>query len=90
MKIINNKVFTDIGDFNPMERDQDIQSGDQNNFLSNTRKLTIGEGSASIKMGKEGLWSGSRTFITAPFRMDINGNMTWNDGTTDRMYIGKV
>lgn len=87
IKVINNRVFTDVPNFNPAEQEE---SSSQGNLLSNTRKLTVGEGESSIKLGKQGLWSGSKLFNLAPFRMDINGNMTWNDGTNDRMTIKRV
>ena len=38
--------------------------------------LKIGAGDQSFKMDKQGLWLGSYAFTDAPFKVDMDGNIT--------------
>lgn len=60
------------------------KSGDIGHF----KELHIGEGTNVIKMDDQGFWMGGETFASAPFRADMSGDFYWNDGSTDRMFIG--
>jgi len=62
-----------------------ISSGDRGRF----KELSIGEGSNVVKADDQGFWIGGETFDTARWRVDMLGNMYWNDGTNDRVFIGE-
>lgn len=79
--------------------------------VQSAAEINIGNGSNSFRADRQGIWMGSDRFATAPFRIDMNGNM-WlksaaagggyilidaqntrivvNDGTNDRVVIGKL
>lgn len=43
--------------------------------LGKFKKATFGEGSNVLRFDENGLWLGAETFATAPFRVDMQGNM---------------
>lgn len=56
--------------------------------LDHVKHLQVGEGSDTIKIDRQGLWTGDKDFALAPYRSDMLGTQIWNDGSNDRMIIG--
>ena len=44
-------------------------------FLKKLKELTIGSGDRSFRVSKDGLWLGNAVFGSAPFRVDMDGNI---------------
>lgn len=44
--------------------------------LSSVSNFQLGAGDKSMKVDKSGMWFGSKTFATAPFKVDLDGNVT--------------
>ena len=51
-------------------------SEDANQDFTRVRSLQAGFGSKVFRLDKEGLWLGAETFATAPFSVDMLGNVT--------------
>lgn len=58
------------------------------NRLEQVEKFQVGHGSKTFKMDQDGMWLGGEVFLESPWRIDMDGNMYFNDGTTDRIFIG--
>lgn len=86
------------GAFNYVRIPDSISGITQEGFLSATpdtsrlehvKQLQIGEGPSTFKVDPRGMWLGGTTFETARWRIDMDGNMYFNDGSNDRIKIGE-
>jgi len=46
------------------------------NFLEQVESLQVGFGSKVLRIDRDGLWLGGEEFATAPFKVDMDGNIT--------------
>lgn len=76
-------VFFNIPDYQP-----DNSQGDPTR-LSGITELEVGSGQKSFKLNREGLWMGADKFEDAPFKVDMDGNVTLSPslGNTIRILI---
>jgi hypothetical protein len=45
-------------------------------YLDNMLSMQIGDGTKVMRADSSGIWLGGKTFATAPFSVDMEGNMT--------------
>lgn len=53
----------------------DLEPEDSGEDLTRVRSLQVGFGSRVLRIDRQGLWLGSENFATAPFSVDMDGNM---------------
>lgn len=53
-----------------------LEEKDSFEDLSRVRALQVGFGSRVMRVDREGLWLGADTFAAAPFKVDMDGNVT--------------
>lgn len=77
IKIIN--PFTDIPiiPIDPVTVDEEAKSG---NTINNVTEFTVGEGDEVIHISTQGIWAGAEDFASAPWSVDLDGNMTGGGG----------
>lgn len=77
--------MAEINPFNDVPTIQEPNSVQQvggMDYLSSPSGLMIGAGGQAIKADPfSGFWVGGRTFATAPFSVDLNGNVILNSAT---------
>lgn len=56
-------------------------------YLNLTKEITVGSGNTIFRVNNSGLWLGNSVFDSAPFRVDMNGNLTANDMTANNLVI---
>lgn len=64
--------FNDIAD-NGIQTSTDFYGQD---LLDNVAAIKIGAGDQSFKADESGIWLGANAFADAPFRVDMDGNIT--------------
>lgn len=72
-----------INPFNDVP-DQPIPVADNNSgqdVLSNVSAIQIGKGARAFKADESGIWLGAKKWATAPFRVDMQGNLTATSAT---------
>lgn len=47
-----------------------------NELLNSVKSLQVGFGAKVLRVDRDGLWLGAETFATAPFKVDMDGNIT--------------
>ena len=72
-------VFNDI---NPNDRYPEPERKDRPD-LGDFKQMSIGEGDKVFRGDKDGLWMGAKSFATAPWRVDMNGNMYMKASSRD-------
>ena len=97
------KIFRELkGAFNDIELPYGVQNGMMGNVnqgyfppptatvaqLDHVKQFQVGEGTKTFKIDSQGMWLGDKLFTDAPWRIDMNGNMYFNDGEFDRIFIG--
>lgn len=55
--------------------------------LGHMQQLQVGEGDKTFKIDQQGMWLGNNLFENAPWRINMEGEMIFNDGTNDRIII---
>lgn len=82
-------AFTDIPQPQEITQPQSIinQSGDQS--LGNLNTISVGFGTQVLRVDQQGLWLGSDKFTTAPFSVDMKGNIVATSATLGQ-YLTKA
>ena len=69
---------------------------DNSSNLENVAKFQVGQGSKTVKMDEQGIWTGGDLFEDAAISLSVNGvlklkegTIIVNDGVNDRIIIGK-
>lgn len=75
-KIVN--PYTDLPGVPILPEDPGVNAS--NEFVA-TSQLQVGSGSVAYKMDKQGFWLGGRTFSSAIFSVDMNGNLVAKSAT---------
>ena len=57
-------------------------------YLDKLSSMQIGQGSKVLKADQSGLWLGANTFASAPFKVDMEGNVTAT--TLSATYLSKT
>lgn len=78
-----NIILPKDGHANPIENDSMNQIPRAGYFKS----FEAGAGSKTMKMDERGMWMGSEDFETAPFSVDMNGNIKIVSTDSDGGYI---
>jgi hypothetical protein len=75
IKILN--PFHNIGK-NPFSLDEVKQEVKRyaSSLIKNQREFSLGEGAKTLKYDQQGLWLGAQKFEDAPFKVDMEGNVT--------------
>lgn len=50
-------------------------------YITNLKKMSVGAGSQVVRSDRSGLWAGDKKFSTAPFSVDMQGNVTLSSAT---------
>lgn len=58
-----------------LEREE-LESRHGAHFFRNVKSLEVGFGSKVMRVDRDGLWLGAEQFASAPFRVDMEGNVT--------------
>lgn len=71
--------FTNVV-LSPVPEAGDVRYGSQ--YFRDVNELQVGNGSKVMRVDASGLWLGAARFADAPFRVDMNGNVTATSLTT--------
>lgn len=74
--------MADINPFNDVsDKPLDTVSNYGTDILRNVAAIEIGRGARAFKADESGIWLGGKTFATAPFSVDMLGNLIANSAT---------
>jgi len=62
-----------------------------NDLLGRVQSLQVGFGTKVLRIDRDGLWMGSEDFATAPFSVDMDGNMSATSlDLSDYLQVGEA